>query len=143
MWDVLESDPRNEGIRVVARYQNYVVFSTLVVDIKSVDGDKAPADVFRVLLQYAEAMRDRSFDRVILASSGKNKFFIEGSYFEQLGGEYDYQNPVYTMRTFPQHLFDPDGNRAFGTWTGGVLGVMGKQMEDFTEFHKRWYVEDL
>ena len=47
------------------------------------------------------------------------------------------------MRTFPENVYRPDGARAFDSWTGGVLGVLGKQMEDFNEFHKQWYIEDL
>lgn len=47
------------------------------------------------------------------------------------------------MRNFPENLYRPDGQRAFGSWTGGLLGVVGKQMEDFREFHKQWYVEDM
>jgi hypothetical protein len=57
--------------------------------------------------------------------------------------EYEYQNPIYTMRIFPENLYLPNGNRAFSSWSGGLLGVTKKQMEDFTEFHKRWYIEDM
>lgn len=60
-----------------------------------------------------------------------------------MGVEYGTQNPVYTMRTFPENLYRPDGTAAFGTWTGGLFGVLGKQMEDFIEFHKQWYVNEL
>ena len=71
------------------------------------------------------------------------KFVLEGDYFQTLGKEYGTQNPVYTMRTFPEKLYSPDGQRAFGRWSGGLLGIVGKQMEDFTEFHKQWYVEGM
>ena len=47
------------------------------------------------------------------------------------------------MRTLPENVFKMDGTAAFGTWTGGWLGVVGKQMEDFSEFHKQWYISDL
>jgi len=40
-------------------------------------------------------------------------------------------------------VYTPDGKKAFGTWTGGLLGVLSKQMEDFGEFHEKWYVEDM
>jgi hypothetical protein len=47
------------------------------------------------------------------------------------------------MRTFSENLVTPDGQRAFPVWTGGLLGVLQKQMEDFNEFHQRWYIRDL
>lgn len=50
------------------------------------------ADVFRVLLQYAQRIQSKRFDTVQLAYKGKTKFLLDGDYF---------QNPVYTMRTFP------------------------------------------
>ena len=60
-----------------------------------------------------------------------------------LGEEFGEQNPVYTIRTFPEHLSRPDGAQAFSTWTGGILGVLSKQMDDFNKFNKEWYIEDL
>ena len=32
---------------------------------------------------------------------------------------------------------------AYPEWTGGLLGVAGKQIEDFNDFHMKWYLEDL
>jgi hypothetical protein len=50
---------------------------------------------------------------------------------------------MYTLRTLPENLNRPDGEQAFGTWTGGMLGVLGHQMEDFAEWHSAWYIRDL
>jgi len=47
------------------------------------------------------------------------------------------------MRTFPENLLKPDGSRAYQTWTGGLLGVVGKQVEDFNDFHRQWWLGDL
>ena len=57
--------------------------------------------------------------------------------------EYGIQNPVYTLRSLPQNVYNLDGTQAFSTWTGGLIGVVGKQMEDLSEFHKQWYINDL
>ena len=46
------------------------------------------------------------------------------------------------MRTMQEHLQNPDGSPAFEVWNGGLLGVLGKQMEDHNAFHKRWWVDD-
>ena len=143
MADVIKSDPRNSGIHMVAHYGYYLVPSVLVLDVKEVSSEKSPADVFRVLLQYASEIQTVEFEAVNLNSKGRTKFVLKGDYFQELGEEYDFQNPVYTMRTFPENVYTLDGKKAFPSWTGGLLGVAGKQIEDFTEFHKQWYINDL
>lgn len=141
--DVLESEARNSGINMRAHYGRYIQPKVLAIDMHHVSGDKSAADVFRVFLQYSSRLKGKSFDNVLLQSKGKTKFVLEGDYFKELGEEYGAQNPVYTMRTFTEHVYTPEGKKAFGTWTGGLLGVLNKQMEDFGEFHKKWYVEDM
>lgn len=140
---VLAEDPRNTGIEIESHYKDYIQPSVLVINIESIPGDKSPADVFRILLQYAHRVQEMDFDNVLLNSKGTTKFMLKGSYFKKIGTEYKVQNPVYTMRTFPENLYLPNGNRAFSSWSGGLLGVTQKQIEDFTEFHKRWYIEDM
>lgn len=135
---VLEEDPRNEGISVKVRHEHYVVPSTIVLDLQSVVGHSR-ADVFRVLLQYAEKMKSKSFDRVLLAWNGSVKFALPGEYFKQLGEEYGTENPVYTMRTFPSHVETPAGEPAYSEWSGGALGVLQKQMEDFGDVCDTWF----
>lgn len=139
---VIEDDPRNKGIEAKAHYGGFG-FSTLVFDLRDVSGTNSRADVFRVLLHYAHAMKDNEHDSVELAFRGKTKFVISGTYFKTLGEEFDFQNPVYTIRTFPENLRTPDGGRAFPVWEGGVLGILKAQMEDFNEFHNQWYLNDM
>lgn len=140
---VLDDDPRNEGVQAKAHYGAYVKHGELVFDLQTVGGDKAPVDIFRVLLQFSATLQDQRFDRVILAHRGTNKFQLDGTYFQQLGQEYSTQNPAFTMRTFPEHVSHLDGSPAFSQWSGGLLGVMGKQMEDFYDFHRQWYIDDI
>jgi hypothetical protein len=69
---------------------------------------------------------------------------MSGSVFASLGSEFSAgQNPVFLIRTLPEKLRTPDGHPAFETWTGGLLGVLGAQLEDHAEFHRRWYLNDL
>jgi len=141
--EVIKSDPRNKGIEISSHYKNYVNSKVLIFNLKEVGPKNSVADVFRVLLQYARKVSDREFDKVLLCSKGEVKFTLRGDFFQKTGKEYGDQNPVYTMRTFPENLYRPDGDKAFGSWQGGLLGVTGKQLEDFTEFHKKWYIEDM
>ena len=139
----LGMDSRNSGIEITVHYQSYISPTVLSFDLRSLSGQNSMADVFRVLLQSAKALREHEFQRVELLYRGDVRFLLEGKYFKQLGDEFDVQNPVYTMRTFSSHLYRPDGTKAFPEWTGGWLGVMTKEMEQFNEFHKQWYLRGL
>jgi hypothetical protein len=143
MNDVLKDDPRNNGVEVSVYYGNYVNPSILIYDLKSISKTNSMADVFRVFLQFSEKVQSKKFDVVELSFMGKTKFRIKGDYFQTLGKEYSWQNPVYTIRTFPKNLINLDGSMAYPEWTGGWLGVARKQMEDFNDFHKKWYLEDI
>ncbi len=138
----ITTDSRNAGIEAKARYGN-LARSILVYDLKNISANNSRADVFRVFLQYAAAVKDKQFDTVQLAWQGKIKFIIDGAYFQKLGREFDSQNPVYTIRTFAENLRTPTGTRAFPEWEGGMLGVLKAQMDDFTRFHDQWYWDDL
>ena len=143
LFDVIKSDSRNTGIYAVAHYQNYISSSFLVFDLRDVSNTNSPSDVFRVFLQLASRMKDKDFEQVLLAHQGVMKFQLKGSYFKTLGEEFENQNPVYTIRTFPENISRLDGTQAFGTWTGGIIGVLGEQMNDFNKFHQEWYINDM
>lgn len=140
---VLSKDSRNNGVHASAHYEYYIFPSTIIFNLKSVSPERSPADVTRILLQFAESQKSKDFTLVKLSHAGKEKFVLKGEYFKTLGQEFEDQNPVYTIRTMPENLYKPDGTAAFGTWTGGLLGVVGRQMEDFAEFHRQWYISDL
>ncbi len=139
----IDSDNRNSGIEIDLHYRNYIIPNVLVFNLKNVSNDKAAADVFRVLLQTTSALNEKDFESIELAFKGTSKFKLKGSYFKELGKEYETQNPVYTMRTFPENLNDMKGQAAYSEWTGGLLGVLNKQMEDFNDFNKKWYLDEL
>ncbi len=131
----LAKDPRNNGM--VVRVKRTLT-DTLTLDV-SVEENKAPIDVVRVLFQTADALKNEEFSKVMLAARGTEKFYLEGPYFQELGREYSSgQNTVYMSRTLPEHVRKPDGSAAFGTWTGGILGVTGKQLEDLNDFCRTW-----
>jgi len=139
---VIADDSRNHGIEAKAYYGDFGL-KTLVFDLRNVSGSHSRMDVFRVFLHYAASMKDKQFDSVQLTWRGKAKFVVDGQYFKKIGQECDFQNPVYTIRTFPENLRTPEGNRAFSVWEGGMLGVLKAQMDDFNHFHDQWYLDDL
>ena len=143
MAEVMEKDPRNKGVEVSVHYKTYVNPSVLVYDLRGISGTNSRLDVTRVLLQFAEQVKDRKFERVELSFRGDTKFLLDGDYFQGLGREYSFQNPVYTTNHMPENLRRPDGSRVFESWTGGLLGVSMKQIQDFNDFHDQWYWRSL
>ena len=117
----LAQDPRNRPVQISVRRR----------------GGALGFDLVKVA-----ALQGETFERVYLASRGSDKFVIDGSYFQLLGREYGSQNPIYTIRTFPEHVMNLGGGQAFPSWEGGVLGVAGKQMEDFNSLCHRWFMTD-
>jgi hypothetical protein len=140
---VLDADPRNHVCKANAHFEGWINPKTLVFDVTSVSGDATRLDVFRAFLEYAEAMKDRHFTKVVLAARGTSKFTLDGNYFQELGMEYSTQNPMYTIRTFPPHLAAMDGTKPFSEYDGGLLAVLQKEMEQFTDFSDQWYLKDL
>lgn len=143
MNTVLLEDPRNKGIKVWVHYKWFINPTELKYDLRDISGKNSPLDVNRVLLQFAEKIKDKEFNKVYLGFRGDDKFFLKGEYFQTLGKEYEFQNPVYTLRTMPENVYMLDGEHAYGIWEGGLLGVMGKQMEDLNTFAKDWYLDDI
>jgi len=139
----IKTDPRNDGVNICIHYKYYLIPSQIVFDIRSISGSNAPVDVFRVFLQSAEALQNKKINKVELASKGKTKFYITGAYFKTLGDDYGSQNAIYTTRTFPENLYLSDGAKAYEEWSGGIFGVLNKQMEDFNNACKKWFLEDF
>src|SRR3990172_7751197 len=126
---VLADDSRNHGIAVTVRAVDDE--SVLVYDLKEISGSASAADLFRTFLQFANKARWHEFDSVLLARNGDVRFKIDGAYFSHLGEDYGVENPMYTLRTFPENLRRTDGSRAFSQWEGGVLGVASLQIYNF------------
>jgi hypothetical protein len=139
----LSSDARNEGVEVLVHYKWFINPRVLVFDLRRVSKQNSPADVTRTLLQASGALKSTKFDYALLSYRGNAKFMLQGDFFQNLGVEYGVQNPIYTLRTLPQNVYNLDGTPAFGTWTGGWLGVTNKQMEDLNEFYRKWFLSDL
>lgn len=137
----LKEDVRNEKVSIAVYRQYGVSPSTIVFDVREVKPEAALADVTRTLFKGAEALKERRFERVVLAHEGHAKFYLEGEYFQELGKRFSYDNPVYLLRTLPENVHKLDGTKAYGTWTGGILGVLGRQLEDLNAFGAAWLVD--
>ena len=130
------------GAKVAVYRRNFFGGDELVFDIRSASGEASMIEMTRHLLKAAEALKNQNFSRVYLAYKGKEKFFLEGPYFKRLGEEREWQNPVYTVRTMPENVRRLDGSPAYGSWSGGLLGVLGRQLDDNEKFHHEWWMDD-
>jgi hypothetical protein len=140
---VLTSDSRNHAVTANVHFDGWIDTHTVVFDLSDVMDNSSEMDVFRVLLEYAKEQKDHQYRRIILAAYGQRKFVLPGEYFQQLGQEYDTQNPVYTIRTFSHHVSTMDGHQPFPEPDGGMLWILKEEMEQFTDFNKRWYLDDF
>lgn len=143
MVAILGKDARNHGVKVWVHYKWFLNPAELKYDLRGISGENSPLDVNRVMLQFSEKIKDKQFSKVYLSYKGEDRFYFKGDYFQNLGKEYEFQNPIYTLRTMPENIYTLDGEPQYGSWTGGWLGVTGKQMEDMNTFAKDWYLDDV
>jgi hypothetical protein len=135
----LSLDSRNGEGALVAHYSGYVDPNNLVLDLRADEASVTCADMSRMLFAAAQALTNIQFHRIFLLRHGQPKFLLDGKFFNDLGVEYRLgQNPIYLMRTLPQNVLNKDGGPAFSTWTGGMLGVLGQQMNDLNRFCDAW-----
>ena len=137
---VIERDARNAGIEIGLRR---IEAGSFEFDLREVSGDKSAMDVFRVLLHVAESQKESSYFTVTLAYQGDERFILSGSDFKTLGTEFGTQNPMFTLRTFPEKLLTTGGDQAFPKRAGGLLYLAQVQMKDFGEFNNQWFLNDL
>lgn len=140
---VIDNDVRNSGIKISAHYDHWLRPSTLVIDIRGLEPGASRMDVFRAFLQYADKLKARHFHQVILSCRRTQKYILDGDYFNKLGQEYSYQNPIYTMRNFPLHLETPEGAYPYHPIGGGFISAFGEEIGQFTDSQNSWYWSDV
>lgn len=139
MNDIRERDSRNQRIDFsLSQRENVLSYC-----VNNLSGEASSIDVFRVFLHVADALKDTVFDQVVLCFRGDEKYLLPGGEFGVMGREFEVQNPIYTLRTFPEKLQLPDGRQAFAKHRGGALYLMRVQMEDVNNMHRHWYLNQL
>jgi len=128
------------NMTVFAYYQMGVVPDSIVYDVWEVGNETSSFSALGSFFRFAEEMRDRDFREVRMANRGKTVFVLGGDDFKMIGESLSVQNPAYLLRTFPEKLELPDGRPAFGTWTGGLIGVANSQLEDLNDLSKQWLI---
>jgi hypothetical protein len=138
LMDISHQDSRNKEITIIAHYQYFVNPNSIVFDVWDV-GNASHADILRNLFQLAGKLKDKKYEKIILSYRGSNRFILDGEHFNKIGREHNLQNPIYVIRTLPEHITNLKGEPAFEKWTGGIFAVLGKQMENVNEMAKLWF----
>jgi hypothetical protein len=124
----------------VVSYRRWLVSpSDIVFDVWDVSPQASMVDVDRNLFKAAEGLKDRRYRVVVLAYRGRGRYLLDGDEFKTIGETRATENPIYLIRTMPEHVSKLDGSPAFETWTGGWLGVITRQLQDLNEFNMRWF----
>jgi hypothetical protein len=134
----LAADPSLAGLQLDARFQWYVDFSTLVLDLKAAD-PAAPEPAFRGLLIAADAMRreERPFRRVVLARDGRPVFVLSGDDFALLGSQFaSAPSPWGVLRAIPPKLRGTAGSGSFGVFGVSLAEPLGER--DVAAAARRW-----
>lgn len=131
-----------DDIAAIGYYHWAVAPGTIVYDLREVGPSASSASVIGAFFGFADEMKDRKFNEVLLAWRGDVRFRLSGDDFQMIGAEFAWQNPVFMLRTFPEKLKTPEGRPAFETWSGGMLGVLNQQMDDVNGFTEQWFMRD-
>lgn len=137
----LSEDYRNTSASIAVYHRWGIHPNEIVVDIRSVEGSASRLDITRMLFQIAEVFEDRNYSTVILAHRGKEKLKLDGDFFKETGETFSFQNPIHLSRELPKNVYHLDGKRAYGSYSGGWLGVLNAELEQLNDLHDDWWLD--
>ena len=133
MNEILQNNAAFQGMTVSAHYEYWIVPGVVVYDLKGLGDSSTPLQVHTAFLEYAKAMKDHQFDRVVLRWRGRERFALDGQTFQKAGLEYAKRNFGFVLFDLPR-LFEPlDPQDRPDTADADAL----------MNFHREWYGEDL
>jgi hypothetical protein len=116
----------------------YTLGGNIVFDVRSCKGDCRLIDPLHLLMQFGFKIKDEGFSHLLLASAGEEVYRLEKSDLDELARQYDLGARIWAFDHWSERLRKPTGERAFGSWSGGVLGVTLGQTKDLSEALKAW-----
>ena len=126
-------------VTFIAHYAYWVDPTSITIDLVSASSSARKVDIDFGLFAIAEAFREREFDTIHLARWAGTRFLMSGYNFALIGRRsFGGQGNMFLVGALPSMLRYPSGSAAFGEWTGGWIGVMGKQLEDHESFIRQW-----
>jgi hypothetical protein len=116
----------------------YTFDGNIVFDVRSCKGECRLIDPLHLVLQFAYKVEDERFGHLAISSSGEQVYRLEKSDLHELAKQYELGGRIWAFNHWPERLRKPTGERAFESWSGGILGVVKGQMEDMNEALKTW-----
>jgi hypothetical protein len=139
LQEALESCPTYGIVEADAYYEKAFSSDVVVFDLKEEASDTARRiDPVHLLMQFSAKVDLYSIKRIVLAQEGQRIFYIDSSDLRQLANSYDGGGRVWAFNHLPERVCTMSGQKPYGTWTGGWLGVLGEQAEDLNDLIERW-----
>lgn len=115
----------------------------ITLDIPELAGSESNVEMFRLVLHVADRLEEdgAGSTRLRLASFGEDRVIVPAEETRRLGAAFPDENPMYLVRTFPQHVKDLEGESLFPERHGALLAVTPRQMEDFNQFARLWITD--
>lgn len=111
----------------------------LVFDVRTLDRSETRLiDVLHLFLQFGSKIADTGASRITIAAGGREVFWIQKRDLDELSEQYRLGARLWAFNHWPERLRRPNGERAYGGWSGGALGVMSGQLEDMADALREW-----
>jgi hypothetical protein len=120
-------------------YEGLISTDGVVFDVREGGSSSARRiDPVHLLMQFAAKLDLNSIKRVVLARNGKEIFFISASDLRPLADSYSGGGRPWSFNHLPESTRTMLGERIYSEWTGGWIGVLGKQTEDLNDLIRNW-----
>jgi len=126
---VIKEDCRNQGLVALASFKHRIDYRVLVFDVRKIGKPGGPPAVFRALFQLSKELQDWKFEEVIIAYKGDDKFFLDGTVFEQLGVNYGHKGSRDMLLDVAQNLRFMNGDRVLTKAPGNYAALLQQELK--------------
>lgn len=131
-----------KGIKVEVSYGGPTKTKQLYYNIKKIPDPKSLAPVL-AFIAYAKRMTDvKRFDVVYLQYKGKNKFYMNGGNYANIGVRAAMIKPEELALDIPPMLKNMKNAHPYSDPQGDEQWVAQKKIHNFEDFLMKWYIKD-
>lgn len=110
----------------------------VIFDVRRARDDARLIDPLHLFFQFGAKIEPMDASRIWMAAAGRAIFSVEKSQYSALSREYISGGQIVAFRLWPQSLKRPSGDQAFQAWSGGILDVLNRQLEDLNKALREW-----
>ena len=134
--EVLIDAETAKQIEIRVHYQWLFNVNKIVFDVRRVSPEIKAARMTRLLVDISKQIRNKSFDYLVLAYDGDDKFMLDGRYVRDLGDSP--QSLLSIMSTMPPRVLDLHGKPVFKGADYSSTSIT-QELNDVDQFHSQWY----